>query len=581
MSWLLSPLRMRVFRKVFIGFLVVLLPLTAINSAVLWISSHAMASQAQASTHSKLQFFMDYLQEELRNVNQMLVALSNDPDLPSAYLYQEGVFDYELVHLSAQIQSKMKIVLYSSDYVSDVFLILPEIREQLSAGEGLRELSDSLSKVLSRHTEQGNQIARYIDDQTITYSTSVTDGSGDNILYVLGTEISQQRIIEAMNRFNENNQYHVFLVDDHTGKIISNGTSVTRDKYMYERMVQSDSTGVISFDHTNYLVQRSTDENFTLISYVSERDVIAPVFNMRNVFLLLVTSLVLFSIIYSRIVYNQIHKPLHRLVQTMREVEIGNMNVSLQIHKEDEFGYVYKQFNKMIDQLRSLIQEVLESKIQTQQAQLKQLQSQINPHFLFNCFYIGYRMAKAGESENVARLCKYLGDYFRFVTQQAPHEVMLRDELKYTVTYLEIQKMRFTDRLSYTLNVDPELELVAVPGLILQPLVENALLHGIERVDRPGHIVIEVRQENGILIIEVEDNGSGMDSTDLMALSGQLDKPTNVSDNCGLWNVHWRLKHRYGQQWGLVLQNRVPEGFSACITLPLVHPSQQEVDQIV
>ncbi len=569
MNWLLTPLRMRVFRKVFFGFLVVLLPLTGINAAVLWISSHAMASQAQASTHSKLQFFMDYLQEELRNVNQMLVALSNDPDLPSAYLHQKGTFDYEFVKLASQIQSKMKIVLYSSDYVSEVFLILPEIEGQLSAGKGLSDLTPGLEKVLRRHSESGSQIARYIDEQSITYSTSVIDGTGSKVLYVLGTEISQQRIIEAMNRFNENNQYHVFLVDDHSGKIISNGASLKRDQAIYNQMRKSGTTDKINYEGTSYLVQRSTDENFTLISYVSERDVIAPVFNIRNVFLLLVASLIIFSVIYSVIVYHNIHKPLHRLVLTMREVEIGNMNVSLEIRNEDEFGFVYKQFNKMIHQLRSLIQEVLESKIQTQQAQLKQLQSQINPHFLFNCFYIGYRMAKSGETENVAKLCKYLGDYFRFVTQQAPHEVLLKDELKYTVTYLEIQKMRFTDRLTYSVELTPELEDVAVPGLILQPLVENALLHGIEQVDRTGHIGIRMSQDGGVMRIEVEDNGSGMESTELMALMGQLDKPNNVSESCGLWNVHWRLKHRYGQDAGLALENRPQEGFRAVIELPM------------
>ena len=568
----LHMLRMSVFRKVFLGFLAVLLLLSAVCAGAVWAAGHALADQTQQTTHSKLQFFMDYLQEELRNVNQMLVALNNDPDLPTASLYRNDVFDYEFVELSAEIRSKMNIVHYSSEYVTDVFLLLPQSGLRLSVNNGVVPLAVEDRQMLQRHLNRSDEMVRLIDDETITYSAAVTDASKTEALYVLGATLSQQKIIGAMKRFNEDNAYQVFLIDEQSQKRIGIGGTPELDFAVYAQL-SANPTDRITLDGVSYLVQRANDRNFTLVSYVAERDVLAPVVQIWRWFGWLALALVVFSLTYSIFVYNQIHKPLRQLVQTMREVEIGNLNVGLPVGKEDEFGLVYRQFNKMVVQLKSLVEEVLESKIQRQQAELKQLQSQINPHFLFNCFYIGYRLAKSGEMDNVAKLCKYLGDYFRFVTQQGSRDVPLKEEFKYIVTYLEIQKMRFSNRLEYEIEMEPGVEEITVPGLLLQPLVENALLHGIERVDRQGTLRIHAFEENGILRLTVRDNGNGMEAEAWEQLQRRLQIPSNDTDHFGLWNVHWRLRHRYGEEAGLTLRNREPEGFQAQLELPVRPPA--------
>ncbi|MBP3961859.1 sensor histidine kinase [Paenibacillus lignilyticus] len=567
-------LRTGVFRKMFLGFLAVMIPFTAICYGALWVAGNALSNQAQQSAHSKLQFFMDYLQEELRNVNQMLIALNNDADMPAVYLHQHDGFDYEFVQLAGSIRAKMKIVNYSSDYVTDVFLLLPQSKIKLSVNEGVTSIGGADETILRRHMNRTDEMVRYIGNDTITYSTAVTDGSNTNVLYVLGTNLSQKRMIATMNKLDDNKKYNVFLIDDETRKRIGDADSEVLDRSIYDQLAE-DETSRIQVDGKAYLVQRSTDHNFTLVSYIAESSILAPVAVIWKWYVGISISMILFAVLYSWFTYHQIHKPLHKLVRTMREVEIGNLNSTLPVSQKDEFGFVYKQFNKMVGQLRSLIEEVLESKIERQQAELKQLQSQINPHFLFNCFYIGYRMAKSGEMDQVAKLCKYLGDYFRFVTQQGSRDVALMEEIKYTRTYLEIQKMRFSNRLEFEIDIQSGLERIEVPGLLLQPLVENALLHGIERADRPGFLRITGCVEGDVLRLDVKDNGRGMENEQWLRLQSRLEKPVNSSDHFGLWNVNRRLYHLYGEESGIMLENGAPDGFTSSLRIPLCKLKQQ------
>ncbi|MFD2612489.1 sensor histidine kinase [Paenibacillus gansuensis] len=569
MSIIARWLRMSVFMKVFLGFLIVALPLYGTSLSTTWKAGSTISSETQSSTHSKLQFFLEYLKDELQNVNQMLVALNNDPDLPSLLLMQDSKLTYEVLQLSNQIQSKMNIVYYSSDYVTDVFLLLPRSGKQLSVNKGgLVKIEDSKRGFLNRHIGKFSLMDRFIDNNSITYTIAITQNSETEVSYLLGVEISQSKILESLKKFDADDKYHTFLVDNASKRYVGREYLTSTDKVIYETLKNSPELKKIEWNGVRYMVQSSKDQFFTVISYVEEGQVLGSVNRIRNSFWILAAVSFAFLFVYSLLIFQQIHKPLNRLVRTMKAVEKGDVNVYIPNLKEDEFGYVYRQFNRMVGQLRNLIEEVLENKIRMQQAQLKQLQSQINPHFLFNCFYIGYRMAKSGEMDNVAKLCKYLGDYFRFVTQRSEQDVLLEEEMKYTSTYLEIQLLRFSNKLSYRVEMEEGLGQTVVPGLIIQPLVENALLHGIEKVNRPGLITICIRHCGTFISVEVKDNGPGMEEEALRQLTATLNQSVNDTNHCGLWNVHWRLKHTFGESSGLRILNLEEGGLCVSFEVP-------------
>ncbi|WNR46257.1 sensor histidine kinase [Paenibacillus roseipurpureus] len=576
MRFKLAVARKSVLWRLFFGLVLVSIPFYGLTFLAASKASDVITKEVEMTNQSRLQFYVDFLEQEMQNVKQMMMALNNDVDVPLYYLQQSAAFSHEKYTLYQVIKSKMNIVYYSSNYISDVFLLLPETNKQITFNNGESDLDDRKRGILARHAASVQQTDHYVKQDTVSFSVSFPDQQTEQkvVSYVLGVEISQERILKALSSFRGNSDHQMLLINNQSKLLVGANQVPDSGKKVYEGIQQDPKLKTVTYQRENYMVQSDTspDGLFTLVSYIPEKKILSPIYMLRYLFwLVFLGSLALFLLL-SVLIYNQIHKPLRELVRLMRLVEGGNLQTSDLHVPNHEFGYVHRQYNRMVNQLRTLIQEVLESKIQLQQAQLKQLQSQINPHFLFNCFYIGYRMAKSGETENVAKLCKYLGDYFRFVTHRSMHEVLLVDEVKYASIYLEIQKMRFTYKLDYAISMEDEASLAAVPGLILQPLVENAILHGIEKIDHPGMIEIKVKRLEGCVQVSVEDNGVGMGEEQKRQLRHQLEKSAHEPDHCGLWNVHWRLKHRFKGTEGLELLNRTDgsSGLVVRFTIPVM-----------
>jgi len=561
--------------RLLIGFLTVMIPLYSIGIGILWASSDMVKKNVQNSITDKMNFFMGYLDKELQSVSQMLVALNNDPDVPTYLLLQDEAFSYEKVQSEKNIRTKMNIIYYSSSYLNDVFLLLPKSGQQLSLLKGSSAIDTKGQAIIARIKNSKTRLDRYADNNGLTYTIVFPDvyRVNNQVDYVLGVDIDQNRIVDGLKTLQTDSNVNVFLVENENKRLVGSRSLTTLDSKIYQSLVGQntlETINTITIDKERYLVQvnPSSDGVLLLVSYIKERDVLAPVAIFERLLWLFIAASLLFIFIYSLVLFRQIYKPLNTLVHYMMEVENGNMSIEIARKQGDEFGYVYKQFNKMVAQLRNLIEEVFQKKIQLQSSELKQLQSQINPHFLFNCFYIGYRMAKEGENENVANLLKYLGDYFRFITRQAQNMIPLEDEMRFVETYLEIQKIRFSNKLYYSIQKDPGVEGVLVPGLTIQPLVENSILYGIEQVDEPGYIEIKLRMMNGFVTVEVLDNGIGMSEEALYELRERLNSNEPDSEHCGLWNVNLRLRHNLKSQEGLLIESRENGGLKVSFKLP-------------
>lgn len=553
--------QLSIFWRLFIGFIVVAVPLFIVSSVTIAYSTDFIADKVQQATKVKMEFFMKSLEKELENISQMLVALNNDPDLVSLYSLQDKAFDFESVALLQSIKTKMNIVYYSSEYIADVFLLLPGSDRQFSQNSGLSPINANKSAALARYVQSQKRLDRYTQTDILTYLIGFsTQSNNEKVEYLLGVDIKQSRILKSFQEYGIDDEFSKFLYDNVSGRLIDERSLSDLDRSVYRMIKRNGSVdGSIGIDGESYFVRQdvSKDGLFSLVSYIDKKDILQPIYLFRNISLLLFLMALLCFLIFSMFVYRQIHRPLSSLTRAMKAVEIGNYKVKLMRTSGDEFSYVFLQYNRMAEQLNTLFNEVLEKKIQLQASHLKQLQSQINPHFLFNCFYIGYRMAKSGDNENVAKLCKYLGDFFRFVTNHAQEDVKVKDEIKYMQTYLEIQKMRFSNKFDFQIRVDAEAENLLIPALTIQPLVENALVHGIERQNAEGRIFVQVGKRDGWLTVEIEDSGAGMSDEAKRMLERQLQQPENPSKHNGIWNVHWRLQHRYREgSRGIVIGDR-------------------------
>ncbi len=272
----------------------------------------------------------------------------------------------------------------------------------------------------------------------------------------------------------------------------------------------------------------------------------------------------------------------HRVItlrETMHTVSLGNYEIADSFSGTDEISEAFKDLGIMVQDIRDIEASAYQAEIrsqelanQQQQMEFKMLSSQINPHFLYNTLEtIRMRALKAGNKE-VANAVKLLGKSMRYVLSNTTTSfTTLEKELDYINTYLAIQKLRFHDRVNYTLKADPKLELseLQIMPLLLQPIVENAVLHGLEEVEENGKIIIHIYARQESLYIQVFDNGCGMTPEEVEQMKQNIyHHPKESSRSIGLYNINQRIKLCYGDSYGLTIKSKKNWGTLIIMEIP-------------
>lgn len=258
-------------------------------------------------------------------------------------------------------------------------------------------------------------------------------------------------------------------------------------------------------------------------------------------------------VIYS---YYVINKPLKKLVELMNQIEKNNFNINIDYATNDQFEYIFKGFKQMISSLKIYIEKIYEQELELNKSELKQLQSQINPHFLYNCFFNISKMCKIEDSESAMELSQKLAKYYMFITRNSNESIRLEEEYEHTKLYLDIQTIRFGNRVNIQMDKVPEeLKNIKVPRIILQPLVENCYKYVFEKIGEQGELRIHVEGElGGYLKISIEDNGNLIIDKDIEYLNKSLVENEKRKETTGLFNVSRRLKLRFGEESGLSVE---------------------------
>jgi len=261
----------------------------------------------------------------------------------------------------------------------------------------------------------------------------------------------------------------------------------------------------------------------------------------------------------------------------MHQVAGGDFDVQSNVKGNDELGELSNDLNSMIQSIQTLIHEVYEVRLQKEQlagkqkeVQFKMLASQINPHFLYNALETIRMKAHVNGQEEIAVVVKKLAKIMRRNLSISNDEVQLQSELDLVKNYLEIQQFRFRDKVSYDFKIECDVSKHIILPLLLQPLVENAFVHGLERKIGQGHIEIMVLEVNNFLRIIVKDNGMGIDSDKLANLWDKLKSDAlNIDGSIGLTNVNQRIKLFYGEEYQLEIKSQKDLGTEVSVSLPI------------
>ncbi len=439
-------------------------------------------------------------------------------------------------------------------------------------------------------------------DQYIRYNTIVTNittASSINSNFKAEIDSVMFRIIAGNLKFEEGRQYKI--IDDATKSInsIMNNTITTegRTKLNIVLNAMHTLTGYVDQIGEQIKGKKTVEENEQVLEEIrgvsevvddSTRDfmlyelarigsVNTQLKQSSDSWLLMEVVVMgfvfIFSILAVWFIAAAISKPIRELQKMTASVGEGNLDVRVESRNHDEITALGKSFNLMTEQLKELIEKERRDLENLKKAEMKALQAQINPHFLYNTLDAIVWMAEANKSDEVIKIVGALSSFFRTTLSKGKDWITVHNEVEHVQSYLTIQKVRYYDILDYRIDVDPGMLDYSILKLTLQPIVENALYHGIKNKRGKGMIAIEGRLEgNGLMVFTITDNGVGMTPGRLEEVKAELNDDQGEivinESGFGLSNVHKRIKLYYGAEYGLTVESSVNAGTCITITIP-------------
>lgn len=399
----------------------------------------------------------------------------------------------------------------------------------------------------------------------ISISQEIRNEEKENI-GVLLIDIRYQVIEDYLVNMNLGSKGYAFIVNDEMNVVYHPDTSYFQDpakrdmlEEIYGKMPGYDKEmGMLTHQ---YPIKQS---NWTLIG-LSSLDELSIV--RRQLIEILVLAGILIGLIVTGagwIMAERISKPIKTLEEAMRNFEEAMNPIVIDSKACNEVVGLSEQYNKMVETIKELMGSIKENEEYLRNYEINALHSQINPHFLYNTLDTIVWMAEFNDSEKVIAVTKSLAQFFRVSLSKGQEMIPLSDELEHVRQYLFIQKQRYDDQLNYEIDEVPEIGHMDVPKIILQPIVENALYHGIREKDGPGHIKIGVNidRDNSMLELIVEDDGVGFDQ--------QMPRKEKMKlGGVGIGNVDQRIKLYYGDSYGLKISSTVNVGTTVILQLPL------------
>lgn len=292
---------------------------------------------------------------------------------------------------------------------------------------------------------------------------------------------------------------------------------------------------------------------------------------MSSMLMISFAGVLLMVILLSYYIPLSITQPIRKLSEVTDQVAKGDLTVRFNERNGIEVSVLSDSLNIMIDKINELFEQVTKEQVRLRKAEFELLQSQINPHFLYNTLDAIVWLAEAGEQKKVVSMVGSLSEFFRTSLNQGKGIVPIREELQHVRSYLEIQQVRYQDILQYEIHVPAELYQYMIPKITIQPLVENALYHGIKNKRGQGMIVISGRVMENCFSLQIEDNGIGIKAEDLDMLRKNIQhRISEESDSYGLYNVNERIRLNFGEKYGISIESEYGEGTVVDIILPYV-----------
>lgn len=431
-------------------------------------------------------------------------------------------------------------------------------------GSQLRPLSDLYDKIWFSQVNSKQKPFFYVSKENqqmlLIGKIQQTSQPYTNIIVI---DINYNKAFDSMETLFEHS-YGILLTDEYNNCIYTyySFNNMDHNYILTSQQLTADTT----LNHS-YVIRHSNEltNEWTLYLYRPKSTVSAPAKEISHILLMIILLCIVSVILVSSVLSKLLVHPIKLLTQNMKEIEKGQFKISVCYNSNDEIGQLVLGFKHMVEKLSYLIDEVLKSKIAQQKYEMKALQAQINPHFLYNCLSLINGKALMAEQHDISEMAQLLSTFYRTTLNKGKNIITVENEIENIKSYINIQFIMHSYSFDVSYNLDKKTYPFLMINLLLQPLVENAIIHGIDLKESPGrgHLDISCKCSDIDIIFEISDNGPGIPP----------DKLTNIlhsqSNGYGIQNVHHRIQLFYGKKYGLLYESNPGLGTTVKVIIPI------------
>jgi two-component system sensor histidine kinase YesM len=563
--------------------LVIVIILAAVGSISYSSNKQAVelrVSEATVENLKQIDKNFDYILGDIKDISLFVVSNSNIRSYAKLQKDESDRISDTLLKLNEEFANLTN----SKTYISAINVYGENGLNFETAGPSINLSRDNMSDLEKKLPKDGSFVItptykRYYlpmgNQYIISFYRQINDiNNFARKLGILRIDLNENEVSEIYKDIKLGSTGHIFVANK-DGYVVSHSDKDEISHYIkdetYFKNVFENNEGYYrkKIDGVDTLITYHTSRelNFVFIGMVPFKELINEAEAARRLNLLLIIIGSVVALIVSYIISLKITQPIKKLTVLMKQVEEGELDVVIDIKRKDEIAALGRSFNSMIAELRTLIEDVYKNQISRKEAELRALQSQINPHFLYNTLDAIYWTSRMEKAPKTGEVINALAKLFRLGLNRGSEITTLKKELEHLENYLIIQKMRYDEVPQIEIDVDSSLYEYSTIKVILQPLVENALIHGIADLEGEGRLRITGRAEEEEIVLTVSDNGVGMDEETIKEI---FQGDFQAKKGFGLKNVNERIKLYFGEKYGIKINSQMGKGTTVEIRIPKI-----------
>lgn len=543
-------------------------------------------SQIAEQLNRNLELFFNNINKILdMSKDELVIRFLDEKDNDKKYEYAKQIgklFEiYKKVYDFEDAIADINIIGISGNGISDrvgAYTIYGYLEQHEIYKEAAKD-PDKLHIVLN---DKLDYLRRLPYDNVLTIAKIVRRPLTKEIKGIILVDINKPAIEKICSniKMGDTGRFHVITQD---GQYIYNPVSTDKEYQDYIELdlirseIQSNKEGYFIKDtkeDKDFIVYNTLKmPGWIIIGQVKLKEIMRSAYEIKTITLIVEGICIVAIVLLYLLISNILTKPIRELRSKMKLVEKGNLDVEAKHFNRDEIADLYKSFNIMIIKIKELLKKNMIIQDNIKKSEFKAMQAQINPHFLYNTLDAIVWMTEADNKEEVVKITKDLSNFFRIVLSKGREWILIKDEITHVKSYLNIQKVRYRDILEFDIDISSEIMDLKILKLTLQPLVENALYHGLKNKRGGGYILVKgSKLDDDRLLFVVTDNGIGMIDVRLKEVLESINQPgfdLDLNEGFGLRNVNQRIKLYYGQQYGLSIKSEYNSGTSTEVVLPI------------